>query len=181
MKRTPHNRERCSMYHATTLLLITASLIIQASFAGRLDGAEQPNILFIFADDWGWGDLGCHGHPYLKTPNLDRLASEGIEQSLTSNGAKPKAAYPEFTWDRSPPLLMIQGDKDTTIPVKHAYYMKEKADAVKAPVEIKIINNAGHNWHSMDEDIEPTRDETIERTVTFLQHHLDQLRLRKTG
>ncbi len=41
--------------------------------------ADKPNIIFIFADDWGWGDLGCHGHPYLKTPNLDRLASEGTE------------------------------------------------------------------------------------------------------
>lgn len=38
-----------------------------------------PNIVFIFADDWGWGDLGCHGHPYLRTPNIDRLASEGTE------------------------------------------------------------------------------------------------------
>ncbi len=41
--------------------------------------AEQPNIVFIFADDWGWGDLSCHGHPYLKTPSLDRLAAEGTE------------------------------------------------------------------------------------------------------
>ncbi len=39
--------------------------------------ASKPNIVFIFADDWGWGDLSCHGHPWLKTPNLDRLASEG--------------------------------------------------------------------------------------------------------
>ena len=39
-------------------------------------GDERPNIIFIFADDWG-GDLGCHGHPYLKTPNIDRLAEEG--------------------------------------------------------------------------------------------------------
>ncbi|MEO1996395.1 MAG: sulfatase-like hydrolase/transferase, partial [Planctomycetaceae bacterium] len=36
-------------------------------------------MVFIFADDWGWGDLGCHGHPYLKTPHLDRLASQGTE------------------------------------------------------------------------------------------------------
>ena len=56
------------------VLMIATSL-----FAGRLDAVEPPNILFIFADDWGWGDLGCHGHPYLKTPNLDRLASEGTE------------------------------------------------------------------------------------------------------
>ncbi|MEC9054277.1 MAG: sulfatase-like hydrolase/transferase, partial [Verrucomicrobiota bacterium] len=40
---------------------------------------EKPNILFIFADDWGWGDLGCHGHPYVKTPNIDRLAREGTD------------------------------------------------------------------------------------------------------
>lgn len=41
--------------------------------------APKPNILFIFADDWGWGDLGCHGHPYVKTPNIDRLAAEGTD------------------------------------------------------------------------------------------------------
>lgn len=40
---------------------------------------EQPNIVFIFADDWGWGDLSCHGHPYIKTPNIDRLAKEGAD------------------------------------------------------------------------------------------------------
>lgn len=41
--------------------------------------ATTPNILFIFADDWGWGDLSCHGHPYVKTPNIDRLAKEGTD------------------------------------------------------------------------------------------------------
>jgi N-acetylgalactosamine-6-sulfatase len=41
--------------------------------------APKPNILFIFADDWGWGDLSCHGHPYVKTPNIDRLAKEGTD------------------------------------------------------------------------------------------------------
>jgi N-acetylgalactosamine-6-sulfatase len=40
---------------------------------------KRPNIVFIFADDWGWGDLSCHGSTWLKTPNIDRLASEGID------------------------------------------------------------------------------------------------------
>lgn len=40
---------------------------------------SRPNILFIYADDWGWGDLACHGHPHLKTPNLDRLVKEGTD------------------------------------------------------------------------------------------------------
>ncbi|MFW6132847.1 MAG: sulfatase [Planctomycetota bacterium] len=39
--------------------------------------ADRPNIVFVFADDWGWGDLGCYGHPHIRTPNLDRLASQG--------------------------------------------------------------------------------------------------------
>lgn len=41
--------------------------------------ASRPNIIFIFADDWGWGDLSSHGHPWLKTPHLDRLAREGTD------------------------------------------------------------------------------------------------------
>ena len=39
---------------------------------------DRPNFVFIFADDWGWGDLGCYGHPHAKTPNLDSLASQGV-------------------------------------------------------------------------------------------------------
>ena len=41
--------------------------------------ASKPNVVFIFADDWGWGDLSSHGHPWLKTPHLDRLAREGTD------------------------------------------------------------------------------------------------------
>jgi acetyl esterase/lipase len=72
----------------------------------------------------------------------------------------------------SPPLLMIQGDKDTTIPVKHAHYMKEKAEAAHAPVEIMIIKNAGHNWREVGAPIEPTTDEIVQHTVHFLTDHL---------
>lgn len=47
--------------------------------AGSSQERTRPNILFIFADDWGWGDLSAHGHPYVKTPNIDRLAEEGTD------------------------------------------------------------------------------------------------------
>ena len=40
--------------------------------------AAQPNIVFILADDLGYGDLGCYGHPSAKTPVIDRLAREGV-------------------------------------------------------------------------------------------------------
>ena len=39
--------------------------------------ARPPNIVFMFADDLGWGDLGSYGHPYAQTPHLDQLAQEG--------------------------------------------------------------------------------------------------------
>lgn len=44
------------------------------SFAAR----QQPNIVFIFVDDMGYGDLSCYGNCELETPNMDRLADEGI-------------------------------------------------------------------------------------------------------
>jgi len=72
----------------------------------------------------------------------------------------------------SPPLLMIQGDKDTTIPFKHAHYMQEKAKAVQAPVEILIVKNSGHNWRSVGADIEPSHEVIVERTVQFFVDHL---------
>ena len=41
------------------------------------DSAARPNIVILYADDMGWGDTGAYGHPYIKTPSLDRLANEG--------------------------------------------------------------------------------------------------------
>ncbi len=43
--------------------------------------AQKPNILFILADDLGYGDLSCYGRPDYQTPNLDRLAAEGVRFS----------------------------------------------------------------------------------------------------
>ena len=54
--------------------------ILLPMYSGTLCAEHKsPNIILIFADDWGWGDLGCHGHPYLKTPHLDQLAADGTE------------------------------------------------------------------------------------------------------
>ena len=46
----------------------------------RASGAasdSRPNIVFILTDDLRWDELGCAGHPYIKTPNIDRIAREG--------------------------------------------------------------------------------------------------------
>lgn len=73
---------KSQMKHIFTIIH-TAKLVgalLLAPLAGlAASEAPKPNIIFIFADDWGWGDLGCHGHPYVKTPNIDRLAAEGTD------------------------------------------------------------------------------------------------------
>lgn len=102
-----------------------------------------------FRDRFGPRILGTNSDPATK---LDRYREMSPVNYLSED---------------SRPLLMIQGDKDTTIPVKHAYHMKRKADAVTAPVEIMIVRNAGHNWRRVDADIEPPREAIIGRTVEF--------------
>src|SRR3989442_4216653 len=56
---------------------ITASTAYDAS-AQQPASRAHPNILFILADDLGWGDLSCYGRPDYKTPVLDDLAARGV-------------------------------------------------------------------------------------------------------
>jgi arylsulfatase A len=49
--------------------------------------SERPNIVLIFADDLGYGDLGCFGHPLIQTPNIDSIAAKGVR--LTSFYSAP--------------------------------------------------------------------------------------------
>lgn len=76
----------------------------------------------------------------------------------------------------SPPLLMIQGDGDTTIPVKHAYHMEELAKELGSTVETLIIKNSGHNWRKADgkTPIDPGTDVIVERSIDFLADHLEK-------
>jgi len=68
---------------AAALLAATPALSSAHPAAkGQPSSAPPPNIVIIFADDLGYGDLGVYGHPLIKTPRLDRLASEGLK--LTS-------------------------------------------------------------------------------------------------
>ena len=81
---------------------------------GLVEAASDrpPNIVLFFADDLGYGDLACYGHPYVKTPALDRLASEGTRftqhyvTGVTCNPSRTglmtglfPARYPRYTAD----------------------------------------------------------------------------------
>ena len=59
-------------------LLSTIALFL---LGAGLSAAKQPNILLMVTDDQGYGDVGSHGNPILRTPNLDNLAATGVEVS----------------------------------------------------------------------------------------------------
>jgi hypothetical protein len=70
----PGSRDNSMVFAmAIAVGLLTLQLCTHASAVA----ADRPNIVVILADDLGYGDLGCFGHPKFKTPHLDRMAAEG--------------------------------------------------------------------------------------------------------
>lgn len=72
----------------TTLAVFISAIIGMTGGMGNVLAAEQsanqlnkPNVVIILADDLGYGDLGIYGHPIVKTPNIDKLAQEGVRFS----------------------------------------------------------------------------------------------------
>lgn len=73
--KTMRNTLQTNMWLARLLALILLSLSTRYALA---DDSQKPNILLIVSDDQAWTDYGFMGHPHLKTPHLDRLASESL-------------------------------------------------------------------------------------------------------
>ena len=64
-----------------TRSILATCLAVIFMLCGHVDAAERPNMVVILIDDLRFDDLGCNGHPFSKTPNVDRLAAEGINFS----------------------------------------------------------------------------------------------------
>ena len=60
------------------LLLLGVTFLLPFIAQAKEQTTERPNVVFIMADDLGWHQLGCHGSTFYETPNIDRLAREGM-------------------------------------------------------------------------------------------------------
>ena len=79
MKQT-RNMTRRSFVKAAGLFAVSSVMFKCTATAAESFGriAGKPNIVFIMADDLGYGDVGCYGATKIKTPNIDRIAREGM-------------------------------------------------------------------------------------------------------
>ena len=55
-----------------------------------MSSSGRPNVVFVLTDDQGYGDLGCHGNPIVRTPNIDRMHAQSIR--LTDYHVGPTCA-----------------------------------------------------------------------------------------
>lgn len=53
-------------------------LLVLFGSTATAEAAQKPNIIILFADDLGYGDLSCYGHPTIHTPQLDKMAAQGM-------------------------------------------------------------------------------------------------------
>ena len=66
------------MNRFSTYKLIQVLVVLIACCSVTVRAASKPNVILVMTDDQGYGDLGCHGNPILKTPELDRMHAESI-------------------------------------------------------------------------------------------------------
>ncbi|WP_417008322.1 arylsulfatase [Bacteroides congonensis] len=120
-----------------SISIIGGTLFLSALSANAQKKNARPNIIFILCDDMGYGDLGCYGQPFIRTPHIDAMASEGIRFTQAYAGspvsAPSRASFmtgqhsghcevrgnKEY-WGNSP-IIMYGNNKEYSVVGQHPY------------------------------------------------------------
>ncbi len=92
---------------ALALFPVLLGLVLAPLFASADE--SQPNLVILFADDMGYGDLQSYGHPLIRTPNLDRLAGEGMRLTSFVTGSWCVPSRTQLITGRYMPRVKFNG------------------------------------------------------------------------
>ena len=136
------SRFNISLYVAFKFLLIATTTIN----AAHPSLPEKPNFIFVMTDDQGYAPIGAHGHPWIRTPNLDRMHGDSIrfDRFMVGSTCAPSRAG------------LMAGDYSIRNGVTHTIYERERLrlEAITLP---EILKKAGYlngyfgKWHLGDE------------------------------
>ena len=120
-----------------SISLISGTLLLSTLSANGQKKDSKPNIIFILCDDMGYADLGCYGQPFIRTPHIDAMASEGMRFTQAYAGspvsAPSRASFmtgqhtghcevrgnKEY-WGNSP-IIMYGNNKEYSVVGQHPY------------------------------------------------------------
>lgn len=150
--RMPLKIKKLRMKYSNLVLKSIFALVIIVLFSAyscsnkkQKQSSGQPNVVLIFVDDMGYGDLGCYGHPNIKTPNIDNMADEGIR--FTSFYAVASVCTPSRAG------LLTGRYPIRSIPTNCGPSSPEKGLPVSEITIANILKNVGYNtavigkWH----------------------------------
>jgi len=143
---TPFNR---SLFRSTLASAFISTAITSTTVAAEGENTlkgQKPNIIIVITDDQGYADISSHGHPLLKTPNLDKLRSQSM--SFESFHASPTCA---------PTRSAIMSGRDPFyVGVTHTVLERERM-ALNVPTLAEMLRDNGYStgifgkWHLGDE------------------------------
>ena len=137
--------------------------MVSALFSWLTVAAKQPNLVFIFADDWGYGDLSLHGSDFVQTPNIDQMAAEGIDfQNFTVNSPVCSPSRVAVMTGKFPARFSIH-QHFAGVPSNAQRGMPDWLDP-KEPMLPRLLKEAGYKtghfgkWHLGNATDSPSED-----------------------
>lgn len=103
-------RKLFATYFGVVFLLgLQSAVANEVSEGSRTSAKAKPNIVILFADDMGYGDLECYGHPRIRTPNIDRLATDGLRLTSFVTGSWCVPSRTQLVTGRYMPRVKFNG------------------------------------------------------------------------